>query len=216
MNRLKPLSKETILGGYESSKLYELIGCIKNYISDDDRIKFVSYLLHPKFNKRYIVGSGRTGNVMKSFAMRLMHLDLGEIYVLGETITPAINRNDLMIAGSGSGKTEDVIVGIKAAKEKGATIIGITSEKDSSLAKLSDCLVYIPVNEAFEKTKKENSGYETKKRSYIENQIRGRYERSKLLGTLFEDTLNIFLDETIEVCLDLLGKTEKDLRSKHI
>ena len=37
------------------------------------------------------MGAGRSGLVAKAFAMRLMHLGL-EAFVVGETITPALNK----------------------------------------------------------------------------------------------------------------------------
>ena len=53
--------------------------------------------------KRIIVcGTGRSGLMLKSFAMRLMQI--GYIsYVVGETITPAIKEGDLLIVASASG-----------------------------------------------------------------------------------------------------------------
>ncbi len=41
----------------------------------------------------FILGLGRSGLVAKAFAMRLMHLGIS-VYVVGETITPAIYDTD--------------------------------------------------------------------------------------------------------------------------
>lgn len=50
--------------------------------------------------KVYIAGVGRSSLMIRSFAMRLMHLDI-TVYVVGETVTPAIQEGDLLILGSG-------------------------------------------------------------------------------------------------------------------
>jgi hypothetical protein len=47
----------------------------------------------------FVVGAGRTGLALKAAAMRLMHLGF-TVFVAGETTTPAIRDNDLLIAGS--------------------------------------------------------------------------------------------------------------------
>ena len=54
------------------------------------------------------IGEGRSGLMAKSFAMRLMHLG-ATVYVVGETITPAIAEGDLLVAVSGSGTTKSVV-----------------------------------------------------------------------------------------------------------
>jgi len=47
--------------------------------------------------KILVVGAGRSGLVGKAFAMRLMHLGFN-IYVMGETITPAFGVGDLVFS----------------------------------------------------------------------------------------------------------------------
>lgn len=213
---MKPLTRDVILDGLRSSKLFELIGRVKSSISDEDKVNFITFLLHPQYKRRFIIGSGRTGFMMKNFAMRLMHLDIGEVYVIGETITPAIEgKNDLIIAGSGSGSTMEVVNPVKVAKEIGATVISLTSDKNSPLAQTSDAVIYIPVKETLSRVGDLENSTNKDEHGYIENQIRGQFERSSILGTLFEDVIAIFLDEAVETCMNVLEKTEKELRAKH-
>jgi len=213
---MKPLTRDIILEGFRSSRLLELVGQVKSSISDEDKVKFITFLLHPQYKRRFIVGSGRTGFMMKNFAMCLMHLDIGEIYVIGETITPAVEgKNDLIIAASGSGSTMEVINPSKVAKELGATVISLTSDKDSLLAQSSDDIIYIPVKETLSKVSNLENSTNRDEHGYIENQIRGQFKKSAVLGTLFEDTIAIFLDEVIEICMNILEKTEKELELKH-
>ncbi len=76
----------------------------------------------------YFAGEGRSGLVAKAIAMRLMHTGK-EVFVIGETITPAIEKEDILIMLSGSGKTNQVIhLGEKAA-ECGADVFLVTTNK---------------------------------------------------------------------------------------
>ncbi len=53
--------------------------------------------------KIFVAGAGRSGFMIKSFAMRMMHIGL-EAYAVGETIAPRLEKEDLLIMASGSGK----------------------------------------------------------------------------------------------------------------
>ena len=56
----------------------------------------------------FVTGAGRSGLVAKAFAMRLMHLGL-RVYVVGETISPAIYDDDCIVTISGSGETNTIV-----------------------------------------------------------------------------------------------------------
>ena len=83
----------------------------------------------------FIVGTGRSGLVGKFFAMRLMHLGK-TVYIVGETTTPSITSNDLLIAVSGSGDTTFVVHVAETAKAHNADIVGIFLQKDSYCSEL--------------------------------------------------------------------------------
>lgn len=91
----------------------------------------------------FVVGEGRSGLMAKGFAMRLMHLGY-EVYVVGETITPAIKENDVVVAVSGSGKSANAVSDAKKAKEKGARVLAFTSNVESDLAAAADFIVKVP------------------------------------------------------------------------
>ncbi|MFQ5924910.1 MAG: glutamine--fructose-6-phosphate transaminase (isomerizing) [Dehalococcoidia bacterium] len=55
----------------------------------------------------------------------------------------AIDRNTLVIAVSQSGETADVLEGVKRAKENGATIFSLVNVVGSSLARMSDKVIYL-------------------------------------------------------------------------
>ncbi len=55
----------------------------------------------------------------------------------------SIDKNTLVIAVSQSGETADVIQGVKRAKENGATVFSVINVVGSSLARMSDRVVYL-------------------------------------------------------------------------
>ena len=56
----------------------------------------------------FLAGCGRSGLMVRGFAMRLMHMGK-KVYVVGETTTPSINQGDLLIIASGSGETGSLV-----------------------------------------------------------------------------------------------------------
>ena len=75
-----------------------MIRVIASSLSDNDVDTFITEILHAR--RIYVMGAGRSGLVAKGFAMRLMHLGL-QSYVVGETITPALQKGDVMVIFSG-------------------------------------------------------------------------------------------------------------------
>ena len=55
----------------------------------------------------------------------------------------SIDKNTLVMAVSQSGETADVMEGVKKAKEYGAKIFSIVNVVDSSLARISDNVIYL-------------------------------------------------------------------------
>lgn len=70
-------------------------------IADEEAEKLVNGILESK--KVFVAGAGRSGFMAKSFAMRMMHMGI-DSYVIGETVTPNFEKEDILIIGSGSGK----------------------------------------------------------------------------------------------------------------
>lgn len=90
-----------------------------------------------------LAGRGRSGLVMQGFAMRLMHMDK-DAYVLGDATTPATQRDDLLIIGSGSGTTPSLVAASQRATHIGARQALITINPDSTIARNADIVVRIP------------------------------------------------------------------------
>ncbi len=143
----------------------------------------------------FVMGAGRSGFVAKAFAMRLMHLGYN-VYVVGETVTPRIKKEDLLIAISGSGETTSVVNISRKAKELiGSKLVAITQNKDSTLAKMSDIVVLLKGKTKIEKN--------------------DEIARIAPLGTMFELTALIFLDGLIAELMKIKNLTEKDLEARH-
>ncbi|MGC8936252.1 MAG: 6-phospho-3-hexuloisomerase [Candidatus Methanomethylicaceae archaeon] len=174
-------------------------------VNDDDIEKLIQILIEAmQSNKKIlVVGAGRSGLAGRAFAMRLMHLGFN-VYVFGDVITPAVGEGDIVIAISGSGTTKIIVTAATAAKEVRAKVVAITSHRDSPLAKLADHVITIPG-----RTKLATEA------DYTIRQILGEHEPLAPLGTLFEITLNIFLDSLIAELMYRLGKTEQDLKKRH-
>ncbi len=182
----------------------EIVNNVKA-VSDEINEENVNEMLDILTSSRnvFLLGLGRSGLVARAFAMRLMHLGIG-VYVVGETITPAIQDDDCLLAISGSGETSYIISTSKTAKKRGAKIIAVTSYVDSTLGKMADLVVHIKGRTKIDLDK-----------DYIRRQIDGKHQSLSPLGTLFEVTTLIFMDGVIAQLMVNLGQTEEDLKERH-
>lgn len=110
-------------------------------ITDADAEEMVAAILAAR--RVYVLGLGRSGFLLRMFAMRLMQIGL-QAHVVGDATTPAIAAGDLLIALSGSGRTETVIHLAAKAQRLGARVLAITSSAATPLAELADVLVLAP------------------------------------------------------------------------
>jgi 6-phospho-3-hexuloisomerase len=91
----------------------------------------------------FVTGEGRSGLIGRCFAMRLMHLGLSA-YVVGGTTTPACQEGDLLIAVSGSGRTELTDAVAQLASKADVRVAAVTSDPSSPLASHADLVLEIP------------------------------------------------------------------------
>lgn len=97
----------------------------------------------PRARRTFLTGAGRSGLVARSFGMRLMHAGL-PAFIPGETITPAADTGDLLVAISCTGRTGYTEYIAQRARQLGADVIVITADGDSPLARDADKVVVIP------------------------------------------------------------------------
>jgi 6-phospho 3-hexuloisomerase len=162
----------------------------------------IKAILDARTNKILLLGTGRSGFVGRAFALRLMHLGFN-VYVSGETITPALTKQDLVIAISGSGTTTTVVAQASVADSIGAKVIAVTSHPESRLSTFADEVVTIKgrtkIDQDFD---------------YDRRQITGEYDNAPL-GTMFELSVMVFLDSVIADLMHRLGMREIDLKKRH-
>src|SRR5881409_1019382 len=174
-----------------------------DHVSEREVSGFVELLVKEKSRRILVLGVGRSGLIGRAFAMRLMHLGFS-VYVMGETITPAIGKGDLVIAISGSGKTKLAITAATIGKEVGATVVAITSFPKSDLGRLADHVVQV---KGRTKVAEETD--------YFTRQMTGVHEPLAPLGTIFEIACTVFLDSLIVELMYRLGRSEKELMRHH-
>ncbi|WP_254561849.1 6-phospho-3-hexuloisomerase [Dyadobacter diqingensis] len=141
----------------------------------------------------FIVGAGRTGLALKAAAMRLMHLGF-TVFVAGETTTPAIRNNDLLIAGSGSGTTGTIVKAAEKAVAVGAKVITISTSVTSPLAKLSDHVAMLPA---------------------AQKQDHGATISRQYAGSLFEQSVLLLTDAIIQTLWQMDGTPAEELWQRH-
>ena len=147
------------------------ITSVINKVDKQDFDKALSAISKEK--RIFVDGEGRSGLMAKGFAMRLMHLGY-EVFVVGETITPALKEKDLFISVSGSGKSDNAVSDAKKAKKIGCEVIAFTSNLNSELAINSDIVVIVPGTVKGDKEEQRKS--------------------IQLLSSLFDQSIHIVLD----------------------
>ncbi|MCX6697743.1 MAG: 6-phospho-3-hexuloisomerase [Methanoregula sp.] len=180
------------------------IRTIANSISDDDVEKLIAEIL--KARRIYVMGAGRSGLVAKAFAMRLMHLGF-QAFVVGETITPALNAGDVIVVFSGSGRTKTVADIAETGKEIGAHICLITANADSRIGKIADCIVII---------EQHRDDVEDDAVEFEIRQMMGEHKSFAPLGTLFETVSMIFGDAVISRLMEITKTDETTLKNRHV
>lgn len=144
-------------------------------------------------SKVFVYGAGRSGYMMQALAMRLGHVGL-DVWVVGETTTPAIGPGDLLVVGSGSGQTRITLAMVEAAKAREARCACITAHPDSPVGRACDIVLTIPTP--------------------VTKVDTDRPSRQPP-GSLFEQCLLVVGDALVMHLMLRLGTTETDLRARH-
>ena len=182
--------------------ILENIENAEEFLNEKDIEKFEDVII--KSSNVFVTGAGRSGLAAKAFAMRLMHLGLSS-YVVGETISPAINEDDCIVAISGSGETNTIVSAAKIAKTRGSKVLAVTSYDTSTLASLADGILLV----------KGRTKQEVDDENYMKRQIHGNYTSLTPLGTAFELTTLVFLDAIVSELMEKMQQTESDLKARH-
>ena len=182
--------------------ILENIDSAQQFLDEESVDEFENIIINA--NNIFVTGAGRSGLAAKAFAMRLMHLGLSS-FVVGETISPAINADDCIIAISGSGETNTIVSAAKIAKNRGSKVLAVTSYPESTLGQLADGYLFVKG-----RTKKEVDD-----ENYMKRQIHGNDTSLTPLGTAFELTTLGFLDAVVSELMEKMEQTESDLKARH-
>lgn len=159
-------------------------------VSDEEAEAFASRIMGTK--RLFCDGKGRSGLMIKAFAMRLAQMNLTVFDTQGVTV-PAIEPGDTLLVASGSGETENLLEHARKARELGAEVILLTTAKSSSLSRLSNvCICF----EAGAKNQKKKVSIQP-------------------MGTLFEQSISIFFDTVVLLLMDRLSLTGEDMYRLH-
>lgn len=112
-------------------------------VDEQDTKKLIAMIMSAR--RVFFVGVGRVMLSLKAVAKRLAHLGI-ECHLVGEITEPAIGKDDILIAASGSGESLFPREIAKKAKNIGASVIMIGSNRESTLAKTADFMVRVPTN----------------------------------------------------------------------
>jgi 6-phospho-3-hexuloisomerase len=161
------------------------VEALKSHILSADRI--------------FVAGKGRSGLQMRAFAMRLMHLGL-KAHVVDEATTPGIETKDLLILGSGSGRTASLLRYAERVQSVGATLGAVVGDPASPLAEMADTIVVVPA-----------SNY---KAGQSPSAMRGA-DSVLVMGSLFEHSLGLLCDLLVRELMDALDVLESEMNARH-
>jgi 6-phospho-3-hexuloisomerase len=146
----------------------------------------------------FVAGAGRSGLMMRAFAMRLMHLGL-EAYVVGDATTPSIQAGDLLLVGSGSGETESLRGMAQRARQVGAVLALVTIVSSSTIGRLAGTVIRLDAP------------------SPKAAQVAGAALRASIqpLGSLFEQALLLLLDALVLRLAAARGVSPEQMFARH-
>lgn len=129
--------------------------------------------LKDAYNRSYKIvgiGAGRMGYSLRSHIMRLSHVGY-EAYFIGDTTLPRIDPYTVVIINSSSGETPTNILYAQQARAANSYIITITTDTESTIAKLSDQLVIIPKMKSHQLMKSIYEQYTMLMLDYVAEQV---------------------------------------------
>lgn len=173
-----------------------ILGELKTTLSAVDDSKLVSLREEIIAAKRvFVSGKGRSGLAMRGFAMRMMHFGL-QAHVIDDVTTPAITAGDLLVLGSGSGKTATLRTYADKAIEVGAKVALLTISEQSPIGDMSAVVVQIPAP--------------SPKRKDL-----GVAPSVLPMASIFEASLGLVLDMTMRLLMEEQGMDGDSMFTRH-
>ncbi|MCA1065908.1 6-phospho-3-hexuloisomerase [Rossellomorea sp. AcN35-11] len=169
----------------------EEISQVLSKVKEEEAIQLSQQLKTAK--RIFVYGEGRSGLMGKAFAMRLMHGGF-PVYVIGETITPSMDEGDVFIGISGSGSTSSIVSFATKAKEVGARVFLVTTNRESNLVSMCDGILCIPAATKYRRA--------------------GEPDTIQPLGNQFDQSVHLVLDAVIIGTLED-GDTNETMAKRH-
>lgn len=163
-------------------------------IGEEEALHFARQLNQAQ--RIFVTGEGRSGLMGKAFAMRLMHGNY-PVYVVGETVTPSIQPEDLLIVITGSGSTGNLYNYATKAREIGAHIGLVITNPESKIGEISEFTLTIPAATKFRRP--------------------GEPSTIQPLGNQFDQSVHLALDAIIIYALKekVEGDPNQMMRERH-
>ena len=156
-------------------------------VPETDTKPFLDALVEAR--RVFMYGVGRSGLVARMFGMRLVHLG-SESTIVGDTTTPAIRADDLLVVCSRTGRSPILRHAVDLAHREGAAAAAVVGMAGTPLAADADLVVRIPLEVA-------------------------RGESAQPMGSLFEQALLLYLDGIVVRLMEELHKTVEDMERIH-
>lgn len=139
--------------------------------------------------------AGRSGFILRGFLMRLMHLGL-TVYVVGETVTPRLKPDDLLMVISGSGETPQPREVLRRANSLGARTLALTACPDSTIGREARVTLHLPGTTKLTLAQEPAS--------------------AQCPGSLFEQAAFLFLEAVVLILYKRrLGQNRDEMLSRH-
>ena len=89
-------------------------------------------------------GRVRTGDCYGTAVLTCLANDLGYEQVFAYQLERQMDAGDVLVAISSSGESQNILLGVEAAKSRGADVLTLTGfNRDNSLRKLGDWNMYV-------------------------------------------------------------------------
>ncbi len=147
----------------------------------------------------FIVGSGRSAMISQMFQTRLEHLKASVHFITNSRSVPVLQKGDLLIVISGSGRTAIVKAIIESYLDSNPHILSITSYPESWIGRMSDLVIPLVGRTKIDIARREAGG---------EASLTPE-------GTQFEIACAVFLDGVIAELVTRLKLSNEDLLSRH-
>jgi 6-phospho 3-hexuloisomerase len=143
-----------------------------------------------KARATFVYGAGRSGIIGRAFAMRLVQTGV-TAYVIGESVTPIVQRGDAVFIISARGESYSSIQTANIVRREGTELIVVTARTTSKLAHAATLLIAVDLPEDSERP------------------------HFAPLGTLFESASLQLTDGLIAELMLARKETEESMRRRH-